>query len=63
MEHVSILDRKYAAEPVPCPNEGSQTKLPQSNHVSSVHGNMQVHGSGSYLVCGLCDMKIAIGRV
>ena len=50
---VFLLDRKYyGAGAVPCPNEGVQVK--QANRVFTEHGNMGVHGSGAYLVCGRC---------
>lgn len=62
MDFVGDLDRKYSQEPVPCPNEGTRVTLKQSQITSEHHGNMAVHGSGAYLVCGLCGTQTPIGR-
>ena len=62
MEHVNLLDRKYANEPVPCPNEGRQVKM-GCGVVRDNHGNMAVHNSGAYLVCGLCGANQPIARI
>lgn len=58
---VSMLDKKYHTSPVPCPNEGVEVKM-RSNVVSDVHGNLTVHGTGNYLVCGRCGYNVAVGR-
>jgi hypothetical protein len=64
VEQVHIMDQKYSgANAVKCPNEGKRVKLPQSGAEFTEHGDMQVHGSGAFLVCGVCDNKLPIGRV
>lgn len=61
---VHDLDMKYSgADSVPCPNEGKLAKLAQSNVESRTHGAMTVHGSGAYLVCGLCGANQPTARI
>lgn len=60
-ELVYELDKKYNQYPMPCPNEGKLTKV-TPNYSTDVHGNMGVHASGHYLVCGICNTKLPIGN-
>lgn len=62
MEFVHDLDTKYTKEPVPCPNEDRAVTLKQSQTTRSLHGNLVVHGSGAFLVCGLCGYQQPIAR-
>ena len=57
----ALLDRKYRDNPVPCPNEGKPARFP-SGRVSDIHGNLHVHGSTHYLVCGTCGHQEPIAR-
>lgn len=63
MNHADIihsLDVKYgwkSPDAVTCPNDGNAVKLPQSGVSHREHGNMVVHQSGAYLVCGVCGAK------
>ena len=60
---VSMLDKKYSGEGmVKCPNDGKDFMLPQSKKVVSDHGGMGVHASGSFIICGVCGAKEAVGR-
>lgn len=59
---VHILDKKYSgANAVACPNEGQPARLQQSGVTTREHGKMGVHGSGGFLVCGICDAKKPVG--
>lgn len=61
---VHDLDKKYSGEnAVACPNEGIMATLPQSGVKSEQHGNMTVHGSGAFLVCGMCGAKQPTARI
>jgi hypothetical protein len=65
MEHADIivmLDKKYAAEPVPCSNEGVKVKS-QNGNAYDAHGNLQVHRSAAQLVCGRCGANQPISRL
>lgn len=65
MTHSDIvisLDKKYAEEPVICPNENKPVMRESVGKTDSYHGAMQVHGSSAYLVCCLCDFKVATAR-
>lgn len=63
MEFVSLLDQKYSGEnAVPCPNEG-EAVTSQNGQKYTEHGNLTVHGSGAYLVCGRCGYKTATEKV
>lgn len=59
---IHVLDMKYFKEPVPCPNEG-QPIPSQNGKKYSEHGNMQVHGSGAFIVCGRCGYQEPVGRL
>lgn len=64
MEFVNLLDKKYSGKgAVNCPNEGKIVKLPQSGIAHQFHGKMAVHGSGAYLVCGVCGAQQPVGRL
>lgn len=62
MDFVNELDRKYTKEPIACINEGKPAILKQSQITSSLHGNLVVHGSGAFLICGLCGYQQPIAR-
>lgn len=64
MTHADIvytLDMKYAREPVQCPNDGTPSKSGNGQSYTE-HGNLNVHSSGSYLICGRCEYKYMIGK-
>ena len=67
MNHSELLynlDKKYfqrGPDRVECPNSGKVTKLPQSGASYRDHGCMVVHGSGQYLVCGICGAQHPVG--
>lgn len=58
---VSMLEKKYGAEPVQCPNEGKPVTLNLSKRTVSDHGNLAVHSSGAFLVCGVCGFQLPVG--
>lgn len=53
---VSMLDKKYHADPVACANEGKLAKM-QCGYQTDRHGKLGVHGSSAYLVCGVCGFS------
>jgi len=59
---ILALDKKYSgANAVPCPNEGKALKV--GNKSFSEHGNMGVHSSGAFLICGRCGAQEPTSRV
>lgn len=57
---ILLLDKKFSVNPVTCPNEGVPTKI--GGNITSVHGNLTVHKSGAFLVCGPCGHNEPVGR-
>lgn len=58
---VSMLDRKFYQDPIQCPKEGTEVRS-QTGRVFTEHGNLTVHGSGAYIVCGRCGYNQPVGR-
>lgn len=71
-EMISVLDKKYSrsryeskdlpSDAVVCPNEGKSVKS-QNGKLYSDHGDLVVHASGAFLVCGRCNYQHPVGRV
>lgn len=62
MDHADVvisLDKKYSTHytstnKILCPNNGTPTKLKQSQVLHKEHGGMVVHKNAQVLVCGVC---------
>lgn len=62
MDLVNLMDKKYSGKnAVPCPREGQEGKV--GTLTTSYHGNLAVHGSGAYLVCGVCGASVPTSNV
>lgn len=59
---VHLLDKKYAEEPVMCPNQGRSVTFKSSGKVTEDHGHLAVHGTGTMLVCGVCGFNQPVAR-
>ena len=60
---VNLLDKKYSGpDKVLCPNQGKSFTFKSSGKSTEDHGHLAVHGSGSYLICGVCGYNQPVGR-
>jgi hypothetical protein len=63
MEDIIKLDQRFAGKgAVKCPHDGKPAKLQLSEKTVSDHGHLAVHGSGAFLICGICGYQQPVGR-